>query len=177
MLNKANRFLFLYLFLAISIIEKFTMLKVQLHNSQQNTSIGVEGRTFGIQYYTIRNKKLGIYDIPCTKGRNITKVAAQYQASYNGLVVFIYQASESIHDSFPDFCKEQITSIVGERKLSFILCFNHIDDMDHKNSIEIKSATLKQLKKIVTSLQTSLGRTHWIIRSYRRLIAFITLIF
>lgn len=119
------------------------ILKWQLYNIQASK---MKSRTFGIQYYNIIN-------ILNSSSYRLEKASVQPPVLFYGLVVFIYKTSQTPHNSFPEFCIEQISPIIKEKKLPFIICL--MPDAE---------PSLSSWKKVMEALQYSLKDTHWIIR-------------
>lgn len=132
----------------------YTLLEWQLRNIRANAASGVTNMALGIRYYNI-------VDNPDTKTYKFKEDTTQQQTSLRGLVVFIYQASALLQNTFPQFCKEKVVHIVQERNLPFILCLKYTDIEFAERST--KSEHIMLLQKAMESLQTSLERTHLLI--------------
>ena len=98
-------------------------------------------------------RKFGIHFIDIIDNPYQEEDAIQPQMSFCGLVVFICKESKNLREGFIELCTKQIISIVQERNLPFILCFEHT----------VIERNIFLLKDMMKSLRTSLEITHTII--------------
>lgn len=135
------------------------MLEWQFNNMKSNP---LSRLTTGIEYYSIKNTGCHIIDISANNDNNVAEVTMQYTPPTQ-LIVFIFKASETLWADISRFCKHLIVPIVSERKLPFIVVYEHDRPVigDSGGMVEVSV----QMKKVAETLQENLKETYKIIET------------
>ncbi|RUS12921.1 hypothetical protein BC937DRAFT_86704, partial [Endogone sp. FLAS-F59071] len=124
---------------------------------KSNPTSRLMNQKFGVQYYSIGNAPHNIV-IPDNNNHDSAKAPVKHVLPVQ-LIVFICKSSEILHKNLDMFCKEQITPVVVEKKLPFIVC------LDHSGATTQKVDIITQMKRLANTLQESLEGTHKIVRT------------